>query len=252
MRVLGLLTLAVLGLGGLGVELVAGGPANLAVLDLAAGWALLGAAAAGGGLAAGCRGLLGLAGAAWFLGTAAADWGSLQRSADRRAARRPRGVAAPDDRPRGCRGRRGARPAPGARSIRTRDAGDRTRGGRARAGAAALGGRDVRRRAGGGGWDPRRGWRRGRGYGTGLDRGRGELRAVGWVPATAVPRRRESADRRPRAAARRAFARAPVGPCARGPGAGAALPAERSRDVVGRRRAACPSAGSGRDAGGGG
>jgi signal transduction histidine kinase len=76
-RALGLLTLAVLALGGLVVEFVAGGPAGLAVLDLAAGWALLGAAAAGVGLAAGCRGLLGLAGAAWFLGTAAADWGSL-------------------------------------------------------------------------------------------------------------------------------------------------------------------------------
>ena len=77
MRALGLLTLAVLALGGLGVELAAGGPAGLAVLDLAAGWALLGAAAAGGGLAPVCRWLLGLAGAAWFLGTAAADWGSL-------------------------------------------------------------------------------------------------------------------------------------------------------------------------------
>jgi len=41
-RVLGLLTLALLAVGGLVVELAAGAPAGLSVLDLAAGWALLG------------------------------------------------------------------------------------------------------------------------------------------------------------------------------------------------------------------
>src|SRR3954451_24312636 len=74
MRALGLLTLAGLAVGGLGVELAAGGPAGPALLDLAAGWALLAAAA---GLSGACRGLLGLAGAAWFLGTAAPHWGAL-------------------------------------------------------------------------------------------------------------------------------------------------------------------------------
>src|SRR3954447_6277641 len=74
MRALGLLTLAGLAAGGLGAELAAGGPAGPALLDLAAGWALVAAAAT---LSGACRGLLGVPGAAWFLGTAAADWGSL-------------------------------------------------------------------------------------------------------------------------------------------------------------------------------
>jgi signal transduction histidine kinase len=77
-------------LGGLAAEVLAvhaGVRGGSAVLDLAAGWALLGAALAAGSLTVGCRAMAGAAGVLWFVGTlqaveadvarVGALWGSL-------------------------------------------------------------------------------------------------------------------------------------------------------------------------------
>ena len=69
-------------LGGLVAEVVAvraGVRGGSAVLDLAAGWSLLGAALAGRSLTVECRAMAGIAGVLWFVGTLQAVDGDLGR-----------------------------------------------------------------------------------------------------------------------------------------------------------------------------
>jgi two-component sensor histidine kinase len=69
-------------LGGVAAEVLAvraGVRVGSAVLDLAAGWALLGAALVAGSLTRGCRAMAGAAGVLWFVGTLQAVGGDLGR-----------------------------------------------------------------------------------------------------------------------------------------------------------------------------